>query len=225
MRSSNLFTIPLLLLFISCSTGKTPESIKGITAGQGMVVTAHPGASQIGLEILQKGGTAVDAAVAVEFALAVCYPTAGNIGGGGYMVVRFNDGMTDALDFREKTPLKGHRDMYLDEQGEVIKGLSQRSHLAVGVPGTVAGMVAMHRKYGTLPFREVIQPAINLASNGFPLTSKQAERLNHMKKQFLEMNPQSPAFVNDSVWHAGDLLIQEELAKTLEQKQGGTIKL
>lgn len=217
MRSYNLIAITLLFSFISCSSGETPGSKKGITAEHGMVVSAHPEASRIGLEVLQKGGTAVDAAVAVEFALAVCYPTAGNIGGGGYMVVRFHDGTTDALDFREKAPLKGHRNMYLDDQGEVIKGLSQRSHLAVGVPGTVAGMVAMHQKHGTLSFGEVIQPAIDLASNGFPVTDKQAESLNHMKKRLLEMNPHVPAFVNDSVWHDGDLLIQKELAKTLER--------
>ncbi len=216
MRTSYLFTILLLIFFVSCSTGEGPESKRGVTAKQGMVVSAHPEASRIGLEIMQKGGTAVDAAVAVEFALAVCYPAAGNIGGGGYMVVRFNDGTTDALDFREKAPLKGHRDMYLDEKGEVIEGLSQRSHLAVGVPGTVAGMVALHKKYGTLSFGEVIQPAIHIAEKGFPLTRKQAESLNRMKKRFLEMNPQAPAFVNDSVWHTGDLLIQEELVKTLE---------
>jgi len=217
MRSYNLITIALFLLFISCSSGETPWSKRGITAEHGMVVSAHPEASRIGLEVLQKGGTAVDAAVAVQFALAVCYPTAGNIGGGGYMVVRFNDGTTDALDFREKAPLKGHRNMYLDDQGEVIEGLSQGSHLAVGVPGTVAGMVAMHQKHGTLSFGEVIQPAIDLALNGFPVTDKQAESLNHMKKRFLEMNRHVPAFVSDSVWHDGDLLIQKELAKTLER--------
>ena len=104
MRSFNIITIALVLFFVSCATGEVRESKKGVTAKQGMVVTAHPEASRIGLEILQKGGTAIDAAIAVEFALAVSYPTAGNIGGGGYMVVRFNDGTTDALDFREKAP-------------------------------------------------------------------------------------------------------------------------
>ncbi len=217
MRSFNFIAITLLLFFVSCSSGETPESKRGVTAEHGMVVTAHPEASRIGLEVLQKGGTAIDASVAVEFALAVCYPTAGNIGGGGYMVLRLNDGTTDALDFREKAPIKGHRDMYLDEQGEVIEGLSQRSYLAVGVPGTVAGMIAMHQKHGTLSFGEVVQPAIDLASNGFPLTRKQAESLNHVKKKFLEMNRYTPAFVNDSIWHTGDLLIQKELAKTLER--------
>lgn len=216
MRSPNLLLISLLLLSISCSTGEKPDINRGVLAENGMVVSAHPEASRIGVEILQKGGNAVDAAIAVEFALAVCHPTAGNIGGGGFMVARFHDGSTDALDFREKAPLKGHRDMYLDENGEVIEGLSQRSHLASGVPGTVAGMVEMHQKYGTLSFREAIQPAIDLAANGFPLTRQQAESLNSRKKRFLEMNSHIPAFVNDSVWHTGDSLIQKELAKTLE---------
>lgn len=216
MRSSNLIAVTLALLFFSCSSTDGTDSKRGLTADHGMVVTAHPEASRTGLEILQKGGTAIDAAVAVEFALAVCYPTAGNIGGGGYVVLRFNDGTTDALDFRERAPIKGHRDMYLDDQGEVIEGLSQESHLAVGVPGTVAGMIALHEKYGTLSFREVIQPAIDLAANGFPLTRNQAESLNSRKKKFLEMNNHAPAYLHDSLWHAGDLLIQEELAKTLE---------
>lgn len=216
MRSFKLIVIPFVFLFLSCTSGEIQESKRGVTARHGMVVTAHPEASHAGLEVLQKGGTAIDAAVAVEFALAVCHPTAGNIGGGGYVVVRFNDGSTDALDFREKAPSKAHRNMYLDDQGDVIEGLSQRSHLAVGVPGTVAGMIALHGKYGTLSFGELIQPAIDLAENGFPLTSKQAESLNSRKEMFLEMNSHVPAFVHDSLWHAGDLLVQEELAETLE---------
>jgi len=217
MKSINLILIILILFSISCSTSEEPDVVRGIQAENGMVVSAHPEASRIGVEILKSGGTAIDAAIAVEFALAVCYPSAGNIGGGGFVVARFNDGSTDALDFREKAPLKGHRDMYLDDNGDVVKGLSQRSHLASGIPGTVAGMVELHQKYGTLHFRDLIQPAINIAEKGFPLTSKQADSFNGRKKRFMEMNSHIPSFVNDSVWHSGDLLIQKDLAKTLER--------
>ena len=129
----------------------------------------------IGVKILKKGGNAVDAAVATEFALAVCYPEAGNIGGGGFMVIRTNDGKTDVIDYREKAPMLASRDMYLDKEGNVTEGLSTDTHLASGVPGTVDGMITAHSKYGKLPFRDVIQPAIDLAENGFPVTSEQAE--------------------------------------------------
>lgn len=205
-------------LFIStCSTEPKDESITGKTAKNGMVVSAHPEASKVGIEILKKGGNATDAACAVEFALSVCYPGAGNIGGGGFMVFRFNDGTIDAIDFREKAPAKAHRDMYLDEEGNVIRGKSTRTHFASGVPGTVDGTIKAHKKYGKLSFAEIIQPAIDLARDGFPVTRAQAGSFNRMKKTFLERNSVQLAFVKDNEeWKEEDLLIQEELAKTLE---------
>ncbi len=137
---------------------------------------------------MRKGGNAVDAAVATGFALAVCYPEAGNIGGGGFMIIRNADGSTDMIDYREKAPMQATRDMYLDPGGNVIDGLSTDTHLASGVPGTVDGMLNIHSKYGILPFKDVIQPAIDLARNGFPVTEGQAEDLNANREKFLNRN-------------------------------------
>ncbi len=190
---------------------------KGIVADNGMVVSAHPESSKIGTEILRIGGNAVDAAVGTEFALAVCYPEAGNIGGGGFMVVRLNDGKTDVIDYRERAPLNANREMYLDKAGNVTEGLSTDTHLASGVPGTVDGMIRAHTKYGKLPFKEIIQPAIDLAENGFPITNAQANRLNSFRSRFVGRNISSPSFVKDSSWKQGDLLIQKDLAQTLKR--------
>ncbi|UCG26680.1 MAG: gamma-glutamyltransferase, partial [Bacteroidales bacterium] len=216
MRSFLVVTLTITVLFISCTDKQSKEKI-GPVARNAMVVTAHPLATEIGINIIQGGGNAIDAATAIQFALAVCYPSAGNIGGGGFMVVRFSNGTVNSLDFREKAPQKGHRDMYLDNEGNVIEGLSEKSHLAVGVPGTVAGMLKMHDRYGILTFTEVIQPAIDLARNGFPVTEKQALSLNDKRDLFLAMNDYPTAFVRDSGWKAGDILIQKELAVTLER--------
>ena len=177
----------------------------------------HRLSSGIGVRILQKGGNAVDAAIATEFALAVCYPEAGNIGGGGFMVIRTNDGKTDVIDYREKAPLLASRDMFLDKDGNVSEGLSTDTHLASGVPGTVDGMLIAHSKYGKLPFKEVIQPAIDLAEKGFHLSDEQAESLNSNRKVFIERNSVRPAFVKDSLWKGGDIIIQHDLAETLKR--------
>ncbi len=179
------------------------------------VVTAHPEASKVGVEIIKKGGNAIDAAVAVEFALAVVYPYAGNIGGGGFMVYRDSQGHTDALDYREKAPGKAHRDMYLDEKGNPITDKSLYGALASGVPGTVDGMVRAHFKYGKISWKKDLQPAIDLAANGFKLTSQQAAELNKYKEGFLKYNDHRPAFVKDDLWKEGDVLKQPQLAKTL----------
>ena len=153
MNSNIKFLYIFLILFsISCKT-KAPFAYslqKSAIASQNMVVTAHPLASKIGLEILKKGGNAVDASIAIQYALAVVYPVAGNIGGGGFMVLRLADGTTNTLDFREKAPGKASRDMYLDDQKEVIPRLSIDGHLAAGVPGSVAGMEAAFQKYSSL---------------------------------------------------------------------------
>ncbi len=190
---------------------------RGIISDSGMVVSALPQASRIGVFILQSGGNAIDAAVATQFALAVCFPEAGNIGGGGFMVIRTSDGKTEVVDYREKAPLRASRDMYLDAGGKVIEGLSTGTLLASGVPGTVDGMIRAHAKYGKLAFKDVIQPAIDLASTGFPVTQLQAESLNRNRKNFIERNLHRPAFVKDSLWERGDTLRQPVLAETLKR--------
>jgi gamma-glutamyltranspeptidase/glutathione hydrolase len=211
-----------LMILTGCSVKSGKEQnrfIEGrnIIVDSGMVVSAHPQSSRIGTSILRKGGNAIDAAVATEFALAVCYPEAGNIGGGGFMLIRTSDGKTDVIDYREKAPSHASRDMYLDKSGNVSEGLSTDTHLASGVPGTVDGMLNAHSKYGKLPFKEVIQPAIDLAEKGFPVTRRQAEELNSNRKTFIDRNAFRPAFVKDSLWKEGDILIQSTLAETLKR--------
>lgn len=220
-----MFDIKYTLLFLIIVSGCTGPSDKknneiiqgkGIVAGNGMVVSAHPQSSLIGTGILKAGGNAVDAAVATEFALSVCYPEAGNIGGGGFMVIRTADGKTDVIDYRERAPMLASRDMYLDSSGKVIEGLSTDTHLASGVPGTVDGLITAHSKYGVLGFKEVIQPAIDIAETGFPITEKQARDLNSNRDSFLKKNISRPSFVKDSLWKEGDILIQKDLAETLK---------
>ncbi len=214
MRQVSLGLLGLLLLN-SCNP--QPQSGIGPTGKQGMVVTAHPEASNIGLSILRNGGNAMDAAVAVEFALAVCYPAAGNIAGGGFWVVRTSTDKVFTLDYREKAPMAASRDMYLGPDGEVVAGLSTQTILASGVPGTVDGMVKAHEKFGSLSWSSVVQPAVDLARNGFRITKAQAASLNGIRKTLLERNSWKPVFVHDSVWKEGDLLIQTDLANTLQR--------
>jgi gamma-glutamyltranspeptidase/glutathione hydrolase len=215
-------TILILIILNSCigKSGKTGNEIlqgKEVVSDSGLVVSAHPEGSFIGVKILQKGGNAIDAAVATEFALSVCFPEAGNIGGGGFMLIRTADGKTEVIDYREKAPARASRDMYLDNKGLVSEGLSTKTHMASGVPGTVAGMISAHSKHGKLPFKEVIQPAIDLAENGFIVTREQARDLNKYRDRFLERNSSRPVFVKDSVWKAGDTLVQKDLAETLRR--------
>jgi len=188
----------------------------GVTGEKAMVVSAHFLASEIGRDVLRGGGNAFDAAVAVNFALSVVYQQAGNIGGGGFMVYRLADGQRGALDFRERAPLKASRDMYLDDQGEVIKGLSLKGHFAVGVPGSVAGMAALHERFGSKPWDALVRPSIHLAQNGFSLTPKAARMFNRYQKDFREVNRFSPAVVHpDGAWAAGDEIAFPDLARTL----------
>ena len=221
MNKTNFILFGLMILTgCSVKSGKEKDRFiegQNILADSGMVVSAHPQSSRIGVTILQKGGNAVDAAVATEFALAVCFPEAGNIGGGGFMLIRTSDGSTDVIDYREKAPGNANRDMYLDKSGNVSEGLSTETHLASGVPGTVDGMITVHSKYGKLPFKELVQPAIELAQNGFPVTRGQAEDLNNNRKSFIDRNSIRPAFVKDSLWKEGDILIQNDLAETLKR--------
>jgi len=193
-----------------------PYEIQQNSIGQeAMVVSAHPLATKVGLNILKQGGNAIDASIAVQFALAVVYPRAGNIGGGGFMVLRTADGQYNSLDYREKAPKAGSKDMYLDSLGNVIPGLSVYGHLAAGVPGTVDGLIEAHKKYGSLDFKELIQPAIELASNGFKLSPKEVERFNKFQKDFKKYNTTQPIFVKNTPWKIGDLFVQKDLANTL----------
>lgn len=183
----------------------------------GVVVSAHPLASQIGIDILKKGGNAFDAAIAVEFALAVCYPIAGNIGGGGLLVYRKANGEIGMLDYREKAPAQAHRDMYLDAQKNPIAEKSLKGHLSVGVPGTVAGMYELHQRFGTLPFADLVEPARKLAAQGVPLTEKEAKRLTKEQDTIRKYNTYLPYLLHPkSKWQQGDTLPTQELAKTLE---------
>jgi gamma-glutamyltranspeptidase/glutathione hydrolase len=211
-----------LIAFTGCSLSQLKEKNKiiegkDILSDSGMVVSAHSESSRIGVRILQKGGNAIDAAVATEFALAVCFPEAGNLGGGGFMLIRKNDGGTDVIDYREKAPSGASRDMYLDSSKNVRDGVSTDTHLSSGVPGTVDGMLYAYSKYGRLPFNLVIQPAIDLAEKGFCVTESQAQELNSNRQVFIDRNINRPAFVKDSLWKEGDLLIQKDLAETLKR--------
>ncbi|RYE95747.1 MAG: gamma-glutamyltransferase, partial [Oxalobacteraceae bacterium] len=201
---------------------------KGVIGRNGMVASAHPEASQVGLAILQAGGNAVDAAGAVQFALAVVYPNAGNIGGGGFMVYRDRDGKAYTLDYREKAPGQATANMYLDSAGNVRPGLSTSGPLASGVPGSVDGMVEAHKRFGKLPWSQVLQPAVDLATNGYALTERDATGLNRIKKELLTINPGKTYFLKSATtqdttgWHKGDKLVQADLARTMQriQQQG-----
>jgi len=187
----------------------------GVLAENGMVVSAREEASNIGVDILKKGGNAFDAMIATDLALAVAYPRAGNIGGGGFMVYRTSDGKTGALDYREKAPLAAYNDMYLDSVGTIIEGKSLLGAYAVGVPGTIAGLFAVHEKFGKLPFKTLIQPAIDLAKKGILITEKQAKNIQNKQADFIKANKDSIYFNGN--WKAGDVLLLSDLAKTLER--------
>ncbi len=194
-------------------------SIEKRAVGQnGAVSSAHPLASAVGVEVLKKGGNAFDAAIATQLALAVVYPGAGNIGGGGFLVAHTEKGQSIAIDYREKAPGKASRNMYLDKEGNPLMNLSQHGHLASGVPGTVAGLFASHT-YAKLPFTELIQPAIDLAAKGFVITAAEASSLNGTRSAFEKYNTQPTAFVKENNWKAGDTLYQPELASTLKRIQ------
>ncbi|MEJ5148518.1 MULTISPECIES: gamma-glutamyltransferase [unclassified Sphingobacterium] len=211
-----LFIITAALSVQSCTVSLELDK-KAKTFNKAAVVTAHPLASKVGVDILKMGGNAIDAAVAVQFALAVVYPNAGNIGGGGFMVYRSSKGEINALDFREKSPEKGHANMYLDKQGNVIEDLSVYGHLSAGVPGSVDGMVEAHKKYGKLDWKTLLNPAIALAEKGFPITKQQAEEFNEYKESFQKYNPSGAPILKTTSWKKGDLFQQQELANTIRR--------
>ncbi|TXG35433.1 gamma-glutamyltransferase [Seonamhaeicola maritimus] len=201
----------LLLPFTSCKSDKG----RGLVTKNAMVVSAREEASKIGISILKQGGNAFDAMVATELALAVAYPIAGNLGGGGFMVYRKNNGDTGTLDYREKAPINATTNMYLDKEGEVITEKSRFGALAVGVPGTVAGIFAAHEKYGSLPIENIIQPVIELAKRGVVVTEKQEKAIKHNQSYFLKVNKDSIIF--NKPWKAGDTIKHVQLANTLSR--------
>lgn len=206
-----IYTILCGAMLLGCEPVQTPP----VTFNQAAVVSAHPLATQIGIDILKAGGNAVDAAVGVHFALAVVYPAAGNLGGGGFLVTRAPEGEVHTIDFREKAPAASSRDMYLDESGEVIPDLSTLGHLAAGVPGTVDGMWAAHDSLGNLPWEQLIQPAIDLAANGFALTEKEANGLNAKQEKFERVNTREAIWWSKESYEAGDSIVLPDLANTL----------
>ena len=172
--------ILIILIFSSCNKNiKTPKAA---------VVSARIEASKIGAQILEKGGTAFDAMIATNFALAVCFPNAGNISGGGFMVYRKKNGEIGSIDYREMAPLKAHEKMFQNKFGEVLPEKSTKGGLAVGVPGTIAGLFEIHRKFGTLPIEDLIKPSIDLAKNGFVVTEGQKSSLESKRSEFIEVN-------------------------------------
>jgi gamma-glutamyltranspeptidase/glutathione hydrolase len=212
-------------VYVACHTASKSQALvdayryeinKKIVCENGAVVSAHPLASKVGLAVLKMGGNAVDAAIATQLALAVVYPAAGNIGGGGFLVARLKDGKLVAIDYREKAPGKAYRDMYLDATGNPQFELSQNGHLSAGVPGTVAGLFES-MAYAKLSFAKLIQPAIDLAEKGFVISEREARAFNALKNEFIKYNTVTPAFVKNTAWKAGDTLVQTELAATLKR--------
>mgnify|MGYP003652745304 FL=1 len=213
------YLILMLFVFINCKNQKviTPT---GLVTQKAMVVSAREEASKIGSDIMEKGGNAFDAMVGTQLALAVAYPRAGNIGGGGFMVYRKNNGEVGSLDFREKAPLSAHRDMYLDSLGNVIPDMSTLGATSVGVPGSIAGIIEVHKKLGKLPLKDIFAPVIALAENGVTVTDKQAEILKGYREIFIKVNSDSTKFA--VIYNAGDVIKYPALAKTLKiiQEQG-----
>ena len=206
--------ILLSVLSIGCKTQKNMVQPTGLVANA-MVVSAREEASKIGVEIMKKGGNAFDAMVATELALAVAYPYAGNIGGGGFMVYRKANGEIGSLDYREKAPLAATKDMFLDEKGNVIKGKSTESPLAIGVPGTIAGVFAVHEKLGSLPIEEILKPVIDLAERGVIVTKKQEDRLDAYRAKIIKVNGDKSLFA--TAFKENDVIKYPALAATLKR--------
>lgn len=223
----NLLYISIIcLISFSCksknqanNSSETSYNAHSGKQANGMVVSAREEASRIGVKIMKKGGNAFDAMVATDMALAVCFPFAGNIGGGGFMVYRLENGEIGTLDYREKAPIAAYEKMYLDEKGEIIPKLSLDGALAIGVPGTVAGMYAAHQRFGKLNWKEVVQPAIDLAEKGFLVTEKQSALLNLNREKFKQVNKGTILFDKD--WKKGDTIKIPKLAATLEKIRDG----
>jgi gamma-glutamyltranspeptidase/glutathione hydrolase len=206
------FISTIICLLWSC---QQKDLQKGVIAKNAMVVSAREEASKIGIEILKQGGNAFDAMIATEMALNVAYPFAGSLGGGGFMVFRTKDGKIGSLDYREKAPMAANRDMYLDSTGQIVPGLSTETALAIGVPGTIAGMFAVHERYGSLPIQDILKPAIQLAKRGVIVTKRQEERLRKYREAFLTANKDSICLSYN--WKENDTITNLALANTLER--------
>jgi len=204
-----------LLLFVHCKQQPQPASPTGLVADKAMAVSARKEASQLAVDIMKEGGNAFDAMVATELTLVIAYPFAGSVGGGGFMVYRKSNGEVGGIDYREKAPLAAHKDMYLDSLGNVIPGLSTFGGTAIGVPGTVAGVLEVHKKFGKLPLKDIIQPIIELANQGVVVTDKQARRLEGYREQFIKANGDSSKFASPFV--AGDTIKYPTYARTLQK--------
>jgi gamma-glutamyltranspeptidase/glutathione hydrolase len=207
--------ILLSVLSIGCKTQNVMVRPTGLVANEAMVVSAREEASKIGVEIMKKGGNAFDAMVATELALAVAYPFAGNLGGGGFMVYRKANGEIGSLDYREKAPLAATKDMFLDEKGNVIKGKSTESPLAIGVPGTIAGVFAVHEKLGSLAIEEILKPVIALAERGVIVTKKQEDRLAAYRDKIIKVNGDKTLFA--TAFKENDVIKYPALAETLKR--------
>lgn len=216
IMTKRLFALLLAILLVACKSPRSQVPAVGVIADSAMVVSAHPLASAVGVRIMKAGGNAIDAAVATQLALAVVYPAAGNLGGGGFLVLRKNDGHTKTLDYREKAPGRATRDMYLDASGAVKRGASEKGHLSCGVPGSVAGIAEAHAKYGSLPWKDLVQPAIDLALNGFPITADLASDLTERQDTLRKYNTVMPQFLLRKEWHEGDTIFWKDLGLTLE---------
>ncbi|WP_218599488.1 gamma-glutamyltransferase [Polaribacter sp. NJDZ03] len=208
-----ILLLSLSLLMINCKTAPEKEHTTGLITQKAMVVSARIEASKIGSDILKKGGNAFDAMAATDLALAVAYPFAGNLGGGGFMVYRKADGEIGALDYREKAPLASSRDMYLDNEGNVVNEKSTLGAMAVGVPGTLAGIFTAHKKFGTMPMSEILKPVIALAKRGVVVTKKQEDRIKNYQSLFLKANKDSIPFNKN--WKENDTIKYPALAETL----------
>ena len=205
----------LIFLFLISLTSFSSLSL---SKHNGVVVTRHHLATEVGSKILLDGGNAFDATISVAFALAVVNPSAGNIGGGGFaLLYDAKNKKIESIDYRERAPKKAKEDMFLDENGNVIKGLSTSSFLASGIPGTVDGMFKIHKKYGSIPIKKLILPAIHLAEKGFILSKFQAEYFNKNRDKFLKNPETKKIFVKNNLWKEGDLFLQNDLAKTLKR--------
>ena len=213
----------LILLLTTGPLGVSAYPIRAletteVCTSSGIVVSACPIASRVGADILGSGGTAADAAVAVGFALAVTYPPAGNIGGGGFMLLRSSSGDCEFVDFRERAPAAASRDMYLDENGKVIEGLSMYGHRAVGVPGTVAGLYRVYADHCKLKWKDLISPALSLAAKGFVVSDHLARYFARLDKHIAEYGELDVFYGPDGeVMQAGDTLRQPDLARTLRR--------
>jgi gamma-glutamyltranspeptidase/glutathione hydrolase len=211
----NKLILLIAVAFLSCKSNEIIIEPTGLVATKAMVVSAREEASQIGVEIMKQGGNAFDAMVATELALAVAHPQAGNIGGGGFMVYRKASGETGAIDYREKAPMAATKDMFLDKNRNVIKGKSTETALAIGIPGTIAGIFEVHKKFGSMPMSEILKPVIALAEKGVIVTKHQAASLNSNRETFIKRNGANSLF--SKIYKENDTIKYAALAATLKK--------